>query len=73
MAVIVGILYFVVLSVVLTYAVGGVGFGIAIVLLLAYLAVNELWKAYKLGDHPEIEEHPKRHRGHDARSLVPRR
>lgn len=57
MGVIVGLAYFAILSLVLVYAVGGVGIGIAVFLLLAYMAANELMKAYRLGNRPEDEEH----------------
>ena len=57
MGVIVGLIYFAVLSLVLTYAVGGVGLGIAVFVLLAYMLGSELVKAYVLGNHPEEEEH----------------
>jgi hypothetical protein len=45
MAPVVGLIYFVLLSLVLTYAVGGLGLGLAIFLLLGYMVVSELMKA----------------------------
>jgi hypothetical protein len=45
MAPLVGLLYFAVLSFVLTYAVGGVGLGIAVFVLLGYMLGSELMNA----------------------------
>jgi hypothetical protein len=65
MAPLVLVIYFVVLAVVLTYAVGGLGLGIAIVFLLGYIAISELVKAKREeGDqHDPTRKHMDSH-GH---------
>jgi hypothetical protein len=71
MPVIVGLFYVGVLALVLTYAVGGIGLGVAIVALLGYIAFSELWKAYTLGEHPEDEEHHGHPHGKHAHARKP--
>jgi hypothetical protein len=73
MPVIVGLFYVGLLTLVLTYAVGGFGLGVGIVALLVYVAFSELWKAYTLGQHPEDEEHAGHHHGKHAHAAAARK
>jgi hypothetical protein len=64
MGVIVGLAYFAVLSIVMVFAVGGIGLPIAIIGVLAYMLVSELMKAKGLGNRPDDEEHSRRNGHH---------